>query len=315
MLPPNFNIYETMSYKMRTLLENYTDKIEQYSIDEFFIEYNSFLGTYEEVSKKIQTDIFTLLGFTVNIGISDVKILAKMASNFEKPNKIHTLFRSEIKGKLWPLKVEDMFFLGKEGVKKLKKIGIDTIAKLANTDNKILESIMHSQGLLLKNYANGIDLSDIIIKEKGDLKSIGNSKTLQKDLYNLDKINTALLEVITIASKRLRDQNLKTRTITVNLKNSNFKCYSSSHTLPYFVNSTNDIFEISKNILKKFYKNDSIRLVGISFSNLQSGEFSQTNIFEKLDYKNIKIDKVIDSLNSKFNNSNIITRGSLIKKD
>lgn len=314
MIHPNFNVYQEMSRKMKTLLEKYTDQIEQYSIDEFFVKCPNFLGSYKDIAKTIQEDIFTTLKFTVNIGISDVKVLAKIASDFEKPNKIHTLFKAEIKEKMWPLRIEDMFFLGKKGAKKLRNIGIDTIGKLANANDELLKSILHSQGTLLKNYANGIDNSDIIINRKDNIKSIGNSKTFEKDLTDLNELNTVLYEVINISSKRLRDKKLKARTITISLKNSNFQTYSSSSSFITPINTTKDIYEASKYILKKCYRNDSIRLIGISFSNLESNDTFQLNMFENFNQTNFKLDKIIDNINSKFDNSNIVTRGSLIKK-
>lgn len=311
---PSFDVYEKYSHDMKKILEKYSDMIQQFSIDEFFLEYNSLFGTPLELAETIRKDILSNLNFTVNIGISDVKVLAKMASDFEKPNKIHTLYKSEIKSKLWPLEIEDLFMLGKEAAKKLKNIGIDTIGKLAITDDEILKSILNSQGSLLKNYANGIDNSDILLTLKDDTKSIGNSKTTAFDLKAIEEIEKVLLEVIETASKRLRDKNLKAKTITINLKNSNFKSYSSSTSFLSPISSTKNIFNAAKTILKNCYRNDYIRLVGISFSNLVSDSIIQTNIFDSFDEKSLLLDKTIDQINSTSKGKNIITRASLLKE-
>lgn len=313
-IAPNFDIYEKQSKSMAKIVSNYSDKVEQFSIDEFFIEYVPLLGSYMEVAEKIKSEIFEKLGFTVNIGISNVKMLAKMASDFEKPNKIHTLFKNEIKTKMWYLPIEELLFLGKQTAKKLRNIGIDTIGKLANTDITILKSHFKSHGEQMYNYAWGIDDSEIH-NECWVPKSVSHSKTIDHDLTNIDEIYSALLDVTNETCIRLRNKNMKTKNIAVNLKTSNFNVYSNSTTLQTATNVTSDIFKVAKRIILCMYKGEAIRLIGVSLSMLdQDGVGTQTSIFEKLDVKQEKLDKTVDSILSKFNDSNIVTRGSLIHK-
>ena len=312
LFPPHHDFYSKKSKQMKKLLEDFSDVIEPFSIDEYFIEYIPILGSYMDVACTIQTRILKELGFTVNIGISDTKYLAKVASDFEKPNKIHTLFKSEIKEKLWPLKVEDMFLLGPKSAKKLKEIGIDTIGKLANTNVEILKTHLKSHGEELFNFAWGKDI-DEKHERKEVQKSISHSKTSSYDLTDLDEIYTFILDIVNDTCIRLRHEKMKTKNICVTLKTNNFDVYSSSVTLLTSTDSTSEIFNVCKNIFHNMYKKEPLRLIGINLSSLESNCSSQLNMFDSLNEKTCTVDKTVDSLLEKFNDSHIITRGSLIK--
>ena len=314
-VPPNHSYYEQESLKLRKILEDFSDEVIPYSIDECFITYIPLLGSVMEVANNIKDRIFNELGFTVNIGISDTRYLAKVASDFEKPNKIHTLYVSEIKEKFWPLPIENMFLLGGKTAAKLKSIGIDTVYKLANTDINILRAHLKSQGEDLYNYAWGKDIDERHQKHEVP-KSVGHSKTSVTDLTNLEDIYSFILDVANDTSNRLRKENMKASTITVTLKTSNFKVYSMAYTLPFATNVTNEIFKDSKNIFDKMYKGEPLRLIGISLSNLELDETTQLNLFESFNEKEHKLDKTVDNLLNQFGGLSV-TRGSLInnKKD
>jgi len=312
LFPPHHDFYNEKSKSMKKLLESFSDVIEQYSIDEYFIEYIPILGNYLDVANEIKNKIFKELGFTVNIGISDTKYLAKVASDFEKPNKIHTLFKSEITEKLWPLKIEDMFLLGPKSAKKLKEIGINTIGKLANTNVEILKTHLKSHGEELYRFAWGCDI-DEKHEKKETPKSVSHSKTSSYDLTNLDEIYTFILEIANDTCIRLRREKMKTRNISVTLKTNNFDVYSSSITLDTPTDSTSEIFKICKKIFNNMYKKEPLRLIGINLSCLESSDSSQLNLFDNINEKSCKVDKTVDTLLEKFNDSAIITRGSLIK--
>lgn len=312
-VPPNHDYYEIQSKKLKKFLEKYSDEIEPYSIDECFIAHIPLLGTPMEVAEQIRTDIYNTFGFTVNIGISDTKYLAKIASDFEKPNKIHTLYRYEIKEKLWPLEIESMFLLGGKTAAKLRTIGIDTIGKLAKTDVNILKLHLKSHGEELYNFAWGKDI-DEKHEKKETPKSIGHSKTSVTDLTNKDEIYSFLLDITLDTANRLRKENMKAKTITISIKTSNFKVYSSSYTLDFSTDITTEIFNAAKNIFNKMYQNEPIRLLGISLSNLENAEISQLNIFDTSNEKEHKLDKTVDDIINKFHNNHLVTRGSLITK-
>lgn len=312
LVPPRHNLYELESKKLYNLLTNFSDVIEKYSIDEYFIEYIHLLGDYLDVANTIKQKVYDELGFTVNIGISDVKYLAKVASDFEKPNKIHTLFKSEIEKKFWPLPIENMFLLGNKTATKLKNIGIDTVYKLAHTDLSILKLHLKSQGEELFNFAYGKDI-DQRHQKQAIPKSVGHSKTSSYDLIDINEIYVFLLDVVNETSIRLRKEQMKSNTISVSLKTNNFKVYSSSKTIEFATNVTCELFKISKNIFNEMYKGEPLRLIGVSFSNLEKDTVNQLNIFETLDEKNHKLDVTVDNLLDKFKDVKI-TRASLVKK-
>lgn len=310
--PPHHDFYNLQSKRMKKLLENYSDVIEQFSIDEYFIEYIPLLGSYIDVAHEIQTKIFNELGFTVNIGISDTKYLAKVASDFEKPNKIHTLFKSEIKEKLWPLKIEDMFLLGPKSAKKLREIGINTVGKLANTNVEILKSHLKSHGEELYNFAWGTDIDEKHQRQETP-KSVSHSKTSSYDLTNTDEIYNFILDIVNDTCIRLRHENMKTKNVAVTLKTNNFDVYSSSVTLDTATDSTSEIFEICKRIFNNMYKKEPLRLIGVNLSCLEDSSSTQLNMFDSINEKSCKVDKTVDLLLEKYNDSGLITRGSLIK--
>ncbi len=204
---PNFPLYHKYSKAFITILKKYAPVVEQVSIDEAYLDMSGlhyFYSTPLEAAEKIQTDIRETLGFTVNIGISSNKLLAKMASDFEKPDKIHTLFPSEIEKKMWHLPVRTLFFTGRAAAQKLNQLGIYTIGDLAKSNPDFLKAHLNSQGVTLWNYANGRDNSPV--KESPDTpKGYGNSMTLSKDLTSLSEAKPVLLELCETVTKRLRE--------------------------------------------------------------------------------------------------------------
>ena len=155
----NFEVFNKASNDLYKILLEYTDKIERFSIDECFLDMTSFLGNRKliDVAYEINSRVEKELGFTVNVGVSSNKLLAKMASDFEKPNKVHTLYEYEIEDKMWSLPVSELFMIGKKTVPKLYNLRIRTIGDLAKTDKEFLIKRFGKFGLMMWNYANGID--------------------------------------------------------------------------------------------------------------------------------------------------------------
>lgn len=307
--PPNFKLYHEQSCKLGEILSKYSDNIEPFSIDEAFMEYVPLFGTYMEVAKKIQKEVYDTLGFTVNIGISTNKLLAKMASDFEKPNKIHTLFKEEVESKMWPLPIQELLFLGKSSAKKLNDIGIKTIYDLAHANVDTLEHILKSHGRQLYEYANGIDNS-VINSETPAPKSISNSITLERDLTSEQDILQEILLLCDKTATRLRQENMKCKTITITLKTSYFKVYSSSHTISQYTDITKELLKVCKEIFYSMYTHEPLRLVGVGLSNLQNIQENQLSLFDIENTKQSKVDKTVDNILNKYGN---ITRASLIK--
>ena len=256
--PADYNVYREYSNNLYNLLLEYTDKIERYSIDECFLDMTGYLmnDSILNRAKEIQKRVNTELGFTVNIGLSTNKLLAKMASDFEKPNKIHTLYSYEIQTKMWPLPAKDLFMLGRKTVPKLYNLHIKTIGDIAKYDINKLIKIFGKHGKTMWEYANGIDNSEVIYKYELP-KSIGNSTTLAKDIYNIEKLNEIILTLSEYVAFRLRRYNMIANVVNVGLRTNKFKDFSHQKKLDVATANTKDIYQKAKELLKEMYNRRS----------------------------------------------------------
>ncbi len=314
--PCDFNLFYESSNKLYKLLQEYTDKIERFSIDECFLDMTGFLmgRKLEEIAYEINARVLKELGFTVNVGISSNKLLAKMASDFEKPNKVHTLYEYEIEDKMWPLPVGELFMLGRKTVPKLHNLRIKTIGDLAKSDKNFIIKTFGKHGKMMWEYANGIDDSEVITQVE-DPKSIGNSVTLPKDYTNKDEILKVLVALAEQVTYRLRKHNLLANTVRVQLRTKDFMDYSHQKKLPYATSSTKEVISLAKNILYEMYKNEPIRLIGLSVDNLESKEDTQISLFTPNNDKQEKIDYVLDSLKQRYGYQAVKRAGELDIKE
>ena len=261
--PPDFSIYEEYSNKFYNYLKQYSPLIERASVDECFLDMSNTKYLYDDLEKlayKIKDDIKNMFGFTVNVGIGNNKLLAKMASDFEKPDKVHTLYTSEIETKMWPLDVSDLLFVGKSSSKLLHSIGIDTIGDLANCDPALLSKYYKSRVDDLINSAKGIDDSPVV-NDYGDNKSISISRTLMKDTDNLNEIKKILLKLSQEIGLRARNSHLYANTIAITVRTSSFKNISHQLTLNSSTNNTMEIYEKVCELLRDIDKSESFRLL------------------------------------------------------
>ena len=302
----NYIKYSNAFYE---ILCKYTPVIERYSIDECFMDMTGMkmlYGDMEKLAYKIKDEIYNTLGFTVNIGIGNCKVCAKMASDFEKPNKVHTLYKNEIKEKMWPLDVDELFMVGKSSSTKLHELGINKIGDLACSNLNMLVKYFKSIGHMMYEYANGIDNSDVEKAEPKN-KGISNSTTLPYDLYDLQSIKKVLRKLSQTVGIRLREEKKYATVVSVQLKNNNFFNYQHQKKLVNPVSSNEDIYEISCEILKDMWKEDPIRLVGLRVSDFIDKTFEQVSLFEETGKSNKreKIQNVIDKINKKYGNNTI----------
>ena len=309
--PSNFKIYRYYSNQLYQLLLEYTDKIERFSIDECFLDMTHYLmnDTLLNKGKEINRRVKEELGFTVNVGVAHNKLLAKMASDFKKPDRVHTLFENEIPNKMWTLPVSELFMLGKRTVPKLYNMQIKTIGDLAKTNKRILQDKFGKHGAMMWEYANGIDDSEVkYIQEKP--KGIGNSVTLPEDISNIDKLEEIVLALTEQVTYRLRKQNMLARVVNVQLRNKDFVDTSHQRKLPNATASTKEIFKHAKELLEQMYrKGTAIRLIGVRVDDLTDKEEMQISLFhdEAKNEKQEKLDKTIDKLKEKYG-YNFITR-------
>lgn len=313
--PANFEVFKFYSDKLYNLFLEYTDQIERFSIDECFLDMTKFLNGRKliDVAYEINERVYKELGFTVNVGVSSNKLLAKMASDFEKPNKVHTLYEYEIEDKMWPLPVSELFMIGKKTVPKLFNLGIKTIGDLARQDKEFIVRKFGKMGVMMHDYANGIDSSPVnnIIEKP---KSIGNSVTLPNDLKDEEEIYKIVLALCEQVSYRLRCHDLVASTVNLQLRNKDFKDISHQKPLSFITSSTKEIAKTSKELLKEMYKGEPIRLIGVRVDNLQEKDEVQISFFEN-DTKQEKLDSVLDGLKKKYGYSSVTRAGELDVKE
>lgn len=308
--PGDFNIYHEYSNKLYNMLLEYTDVIERFSIDECFLDMTGFLmgRKLEDIAYEIKERVRNELKFTVNIGIAHNKILAKMASDFEKPDKIHTLYENELESKLWPLPASELFMLGKKTVPKLLNLQIKTIGDIAKTDKMLLIKNFGKHGQMMWDYANGIDNSPV--NNKYELpKSIGNSVTLPRDLRNIDEIHPILVALVEKVAYRLRKYKMLANVVNVQLRTKDFVDYSHQKRLQCSTSSTKDILKLANEILNDMYKKEPIRLVGMRVDDLVQEDEVQLSLFGNNNSKQNDLDKTIDDITKKYGISSV-TRAS-----
>ena len=301
---PDYHLYEEMSDCLFKLLSTYTPDIEILSIDECFIDYTKIKKLYgDEIAfaHKLKDKIKQELGFTVNIGIGNNKLCAKMASDFQKPDKVHTLYQHEVKAKLWPLPINELYGIGKKTSEKLITLNIKTIGDLANIDYNFLYKYFKNQAASMIDSANGIDHS---LDKSNSMppKGICHSITLERDLTTKEEIYEVLQMIVERVAISLRKQHKYAYVVVVNLKNQFFKSYSHQVKLKNATNITNEIFETTKRLLDEMWKNEPIRLVGIRLDSLVDSDHYQQSLFEDVvdREKQKKLEEVIDNLKSKY---------------
>lgn len=311
--PPQFKIYKKYSDRMYTYLCNYSNKIERYSIDECFIDYTESykkFGDPVKLAYKIKNDIRDNFGFTVNVGVGNNKLLAKMASDFSKPDKVHTLFIDEVKNKMWPLNVDDLFMIGKASSKKLHELDINTVGELANTDIDFLMRHFKSMGKMMWEYANGIDNSEVE-SERGNPKSISTSVVLPYDYTNMDEIKKVLKELSMDTGRRLRNKKMYTPNVGIWVKFHNFTKVSKQITLDKLINSDNDIYDNACRLIDKLYNPDGdkkVRSLCVFVSNLTDKYKVQLSLLDnnlKEENVNDELKKTLEEIKKKYGDKSI----------
>ena len=301
--PPNYDFYVEMSKKFYNYLKDYTPVIEQASIDECFLDLTGTNYLYDDILKlayKIKNDIKEQFGFTVNVGIANNKLCAKMASDFTKPDKVHTLFDNEILKKMWPLPVDDLLFVGKSSASLLHSININTIGELANANPTILKKYFKNRVEDLINSARGIDNSKVITNY-GFNKCISVSRTLEKDTSDVRKLKKILLDMSDQVGLRARRYNLFAKNVAITFKTSSFKSFSHSMTLSNSINNTLDIYNNVLLLFEKIKIDEKIRSIGVRLGDLDVKSMEQVSLFQGKSDDDIQ--KLLDNINSKYHNT------------
>ena len=317
-VPPNYELYEKNSKAFMNILRKFTDKVEQYSIDEAFMDMTGtqiLFGPPVVAATALKDEIHRTLGFTVNVGISDKKLLAKMASDFEKPDRVHTLFSEDIQQKMWPLPVRDLFFVGNASEKKLNAIGIQTIGDLAKTDLKTLKALLKKHGEVIWNFANGKDVS-LVEPEPADNKGYGNSTTIAFDVADAPTAKLVLLSLSETIGRRLRKNHVRIDMISVSIRYHDFHSVSHQSVLETPTNITNEIHAAACKLFDELWDGTPIRHLGVHTGHVtKDGANRQISLFDDTDYEKLeKLDHAVDHIREKFG-ADAIMRASFLNQD
>ncbi|MCH5185862.1 MAG: DNA polymerase IV [Oscillospiraceae bacterium] len=314
---PDFKLYRKCSKAFKDICRKYAPVVEEFSIDECFLDMTGTGRVYPDpiaTAYEIKDTIRDSLGFTVNIGVGSNKLLAKTASDFEKPDKVHTLFTEEIPDKLWPLPVSDLFMVGRSAREKLERKRIFTIGDLAHLDLKFTQRILGVKiGTHLHEYANGIDHSEVSDEPKA-AKGYNISTTFNENVTDTEQANKALLTLADTVSARMRKDNVKAMCVSVKMRSDTFRNKSRQTVLDEPTDITAEIYETARRLLADAWDTRvPLRLLGISLTKLADGGNEQISLFpdEKRE-KNRMLDKTVDSIRSRYGQDSV-KRGSTLR--
>lgn len=309
-IPGRFDLYQKHSNDLITFLGNFSDRIQQYSIDEAFIDYTHMEEHYGPplvAADMIRNEIRQRFGFTVSIGVGPNKLLAKMATKLRKPDFTNSLFLHELE-KMWVLPIEELFMAGRATAPKLRNIGIDTIGDLAKYDLKHLSPQIKSSvnAYMLWQYANGIDDSEIS-KNQSAAKSIGNSTTISYDVTSIEAASKELLLLCESVGKNLRENNYQTSVISIGVRNSSFDYYSCQEKFSIPTDSTQELHKHVMRIFKKGWRRDPIRQLGVRAEKLTDSRFTQISLLDNGETDRVKrLDSAIDDIRRRFGNESVM---------
>ena len=315
-VPPDYDLYLRCSDAMYDILRRYSSRVQRYSVDECFLDYTHSqraLGDALEAARDIKERISRELGFTVNVGVSVNKLLAKMASELQKPDRLHTLFPGEIPEKMWPLPVEELFMVGRATTRKLHRINVRTIGQLAAMDPVRLEGMFKSHGRLIHRYANGLDDSRVLEDAVLAPKSIGNSTTTAWDLTETREARLVLLALTERVAMRLRRARCLCSVVTVSVRNSILCRYSHQRVLDTPTDVTGELFSAVTELFDQCWQLDPIRHLGVRLSGLEGNDFVQLSLLDDPDrLSRQRLDVAVDQLRQRYGDGALI-RGCFVQ--
>ena len=306
-IPPDYELYVEASRHFVQMLRQFSPKVEQYSIDEAWVDmsgtqrlWGSPLTAAEQMRKRINEE----LGFTVNIGISSNKLLAKMAGDFEKPNKVHTLFPEEMEEKFFPLPVRDLFLVGSATERKLKMMGIYTIGDLARADVGLIRRRLGKHGETIWHFANGRN-ADAVTPEPAENKGYGNSVTTSTDVITYDHAHQVILGLCETIGMRMRRDGKCGGCISVHLRTNDFLHFSHQSQLNGATNITGQIFNEACRIFDEAWDGVTpLRQLGVQMTKITGEPYQQFDLFSGVSpeqyEKKLRLDETVDALRDKF---------------
>jgi DNA polymerase IV (DinB-like DNA polymerase) len=277
-LPVNYELYGKVSDEIMGILRGFADKFEQWGIDEAFLDVTSRAKDYAEaeaIAKRIKGEIRDEEKLTCSIGIGPNKIVAKIASEFQKPDGLTVVREEEVEKFLAPLSVRKLLWVGRKTEQKLRDIGIKTIGDLAGYDPAVLAENFGVMGTQLYLMARGVDRSEV--EERGEVKSISRETTFEEDVSDFQAVLSSVDKLSEEVRGDVLQQNLFFKTVTVKVRYENFETHTHGKTLPFVTNRLQDLQKAAKELTQAYLRPArKIRLVGVRVSNLTSGEKQKT---------------------------------------
>ena len=306
-IPPDYDLYVQASRHFVDMLRQFSPAVEQYSIDEAWVDMTGtqrLWGPPRLAAELMRRRINEELGFTVNIGISSNKLLAKMAGDFEKPNKVHTLFPEEMGEKFFPLPVRDLFLVGAATERKLQRLGIYTIAALAAADVRVLKKRLGKQGELLWHFANGRN-ADAVTPEPAENKGYGNATTTSHDVVTSEEAYQVLLSLCETVATRLRKDGKCGSCVSIHLRTNEFRHFSHQCVLHGATNITSEIFEAACRLFDEAWDGITpMRQLGVQITRLSGEPYQQFDFFSGLSpvqfERKLRLDETVDALRDKY---------------
>lgn len=303
-VPPNYDLYQRCSKSLMEILRDYSPEVEQYSIDEAFVDMTETMGLFQspvDAAESIRKKVWEELGFTVNVGVSSNKLLAKMASDFKKPDMVHTLFPWEIERKMWPLPVSSLFFVGRETAGKLFGLGIKTIGQLAQTEPEILKKHLKKHGEVIWAFANGIDMA-AVERIPPPNKGYGNSTTIPFDVTDCETAKRVLLALAETLAARLRKDRVKAEIVAVGIKDTQFHHMSHQKILKTATDITVEIHNAAYELFLEAWDKRPVRHLGIHTGRIRNHSYGrQLSLFDETDYEKLeKLDRAVDRIRGRY---------------
>lgn len=315
-VPPNFKVYSKASEALTDLLSRYSPTLERYSIDECFLEMGEFSKEAAlNLAHRIRNEVRNELGFTVNVGIGLNKLSAKMASDFRKPDMVHTLYPDEIKDKLHALPVGELFMVGPALAKRLRRINIRTIGDLAHCDKDYLAQEFGKMGHLIWNFAWGRDASRVNPEGTVEIKGMGNSTTLPRDLTERADCHRTILSLLETTLGRLKEAGFQTTCIAVHYTTSDFRTRRRQKQLTNPTDSIQLIRELSYQLFDEIWHGQPVRKIGVSFSRLHSNKILQLSMMDLAEnQKQERLDNTVSKIRERFGDHALI-RASFVESE
>ncbi len=319
-VPPDYELYVAASRHFVSVLRQFSPQVEQYSIDEAWVDMTGTQRIYGDprlAAEKMRERIWNELGFTVNVGISTNKILAKMAGDFEKPNKVHTLYPEEVAGKMWPLPVRDLFLVGPATEQKLKTLGIYTIGDLAKADVAVLRKRLGKPGETIWHFANGRN-ADLVTTEASENKGYGNSVTTARDVTDREAAYRVLLSLCETVAMRMRKDGKSGSCVAIHLRTADFHHFSHQIQLHGATNITGELFRAACRALDESWDGHTpLRQLGVQVTKLARQPYQQYDLFSGVSpvqyERKLRLDETVDALRDKFG-ENIIRRAKFSRE-